>query len=100
MFSPTTEQQFNTEIYRITQHASYMFWPFSAIIREAFTKKNKTLANYDSVLFFFFARYLPDDSWKMSKHVGGLVYDWTVVLKYCGVVGISIVQSPYCTEQE
>jgi hypothetical protein len=49
MFSPTTAQQFNAEIYGIIQHASYMFQPFSAIIREVFDKEKEkfNVANYD-----------------------------------------------------
>ena len=49
MFIPTTAQQFNTKLYTIIQQASYMFQPFSAIIREAKNqkKKKKNLTTYD-----------------------------------------------------
>jgi hypothetical protein len=38
---PTVAQQFHAKIYTITQQASYMFWPFSAIIREVFDKEKE-----------------------------------------------------------
>jgi len=41
MFSPTTAQEFDAEIYRIIQHVSYMFPPISAIIREVFDKEKE-----------------------------------------------------------
>jgi len=41
LFIPTTAQQFHARIYTITQQASYMFWPFSAIIREVFDKEKE-----------------------------------------------------------
>ena len=74
MFSPTTAQQFNTEIYRIISSSilkyigSYstpptcfeIFWPSSGRYSTK-KKKHVTLANYDFVLFFFFVKYLPHD---------------------------------------
>jgi len=41
LFIPTTAQQFHARIYTITQQASYMFWPFSAIIRKVFDKEKE-----------------------------------------------------------
>ena len=57
MFIPPTTKQFDTKTYTFLQQASYMFRPFSAIIREEYDKE-----------------YFPDDGRKGKKLVGGL-YD-------------------------
>lgn len=39
VFIPTTAQEFDRKIHTVIQQASYVLWPFSAPIREAFDRQ-------------------------------------------------------------